>query len=183
MFTEEQDRSDVLTVALGALLVTLLFAGIYLVRRQAPEPVAKSAAMTAPAPTRPRVEVRDAPVKAVSSEAIAIAYECWREGQRILSDRPCGAGASVREIAAPNRMDAQDARRLYSPVAVPSRARGGASTGGRLSGTSAVCDSIEAKIDAINARMRQRYTSWDGERFRERLRDLSQQRYEARCIR
>lgn len=183
MFTEEQDSSDLLTVALVALVVILLFAGIYLVRRQAPDSVARSAAMTAPAPTRPHVEVRDVPVKAVSSATIAIAYECWRDGQRILSDRPCGTGAFVREIAEPNRMDAQDTRRLYSPVAVPSRVKSGASSGGPLSGTSAVCDSIEAQIDAINARMRQPYTSSEGEHFSERLRGLSEQRYEARCIR
>jgi hypothetical protein len=43
------------------------------------------------------------------------------------------------------------------------------------------CDWIEKRIDAINARMRQAYSSQEGERFRERLRTLENQRWDAKC--
>lgn len=181
MFTEERDRWD---VRIGVLLVALVVGGVYLARRHQPQELPPTTVETIiPVAVSPRVQMGAAVVERAPDAPIALAYECNRNGQKVLSDRPCGSDAAVREIAAPNRMDAQDTRRLYSPVAVPSRARSAASSGSRLSGTSAVCDSIEAKIDAINARMRQPYTSWDGERFRERLRDLSSARYEAKCIR
>lgn len=181
MFTEERDRWD---VRIGVLLVALVVGGVYVARRHQPQdPPPTTVETIPPAAASPRVEMGVAVVKRASDAPIALVYECNRNGQKVLSDRPCGSDAAVREIAAPNRMDAQDTRRLYSPVRVPSRARNGASSGSRLSGTSAVCDSIEAQFDAINARMRQPYTSSDGERFRERLRGLSEQRYEARCIR
>ena len=44
---------------------------------------------------------------------------------------------------------------------------------------SSICPSIEAQ----NARMRQAYTSQEGEHFRRRLRRLSDERHDARCIR
>lgn len=181
MFTEERDRWD---VRIGVLLVALVVGGVYLARRHQPqEPPATTVETITPLAASPRVQMGAAVVKRTSDAPIAFAYECNRNGQKVLSDRPCSSDAAVREIAAPNRMDAQDTRRLYSPVSVPSRTRSGPSSGGRLSGTSAVCDSIEAQIDAINARMRRAYTSWEGERFRDRLRELSRQRYEAECIR
>jgi hypothetical protein len=63
--------------------------------------------------------------------------------------------ASRRQPATPNGLEA----------AVPS--------------TQSQCAAIEAEIDRINARMRRGYR--DGEYFRERLRELSAARWDARC--
>src|SRR5690606_6378228 len=121
------------------------------------------------------------------SNVIATAYECvGADGQRVLSDRSCGADAVVREIAAPNRMPAQDTSNLYRTPA-PARdaywrpSQSTPASGGPAADNSAVCDSIQARIDAINARMRQKYTSQEGERCRKQLRALSEDRWEAGC--
>src|ERR1700730_7651030 len=45
----------------------------------------------------------------------------------------------------------------------------------------AVCDQIEATKKAIDARMREGYSSEEGELLRERLRKLSSEYYELRC--
>lgn len=183
MFTEDRDKWDVL---LGVVVVAIVAVGIFASGRQQPQQAhAVPAAATAPTPSAeatPRVYVEPDSVKPVSNPSIAVAYECTRDGQRILSDRPCGADASIRRIAEPNRMDAQDTRALYRPVYVGNQ-RGGSWSGGQGASTSAVCSSIEAKIDSINARMRQPYARQQGEWFREQLRELSRQRYEAKCIR
>jgi hypothetical protein len=115
--------------------------------------------------------------------AIARVFECEREGQRVLSDQPCGADAEVREIAAPNRMDRQDTRALYQapPRSVQvQRMRASQQIPAK---NSARCKKIEDDIEAINDRMRREYRSWEGERLRESLRYLSKERHEARCIR
>ena len=183
MFTEDRDRWDVL---LGVVVVAIVVVGVFTIGSPQSQQVrtepAAATAPTAPAAAKPRVDMGHAWVRRVSDPSIAVAYECTRDGQRILSDRPCGADALIRRIAEPNRMDAQDTRALYSPVYVGSQRRSETWSDGQGASTSAVCDSIEAQIDSINARMRHAYTSWDGERFRERLRDLSRQRYEAKCI-
>jgi hypothetical protein len=86
---------------------------------------------------------------------------------------PCGPDASIRAIAEPNRMDAQDTTQLYRPAhAAPNSRRVPYGTSSSFPESSA-CGEIERAIDAINARMRQRYTSAEGERFRARLRDFS----------
>lgn len=117
-----------------------------------------------------------------STNSIGRVFECQSNGQRVFSGRPCGVGAEVREIAAPNRMNRQDTRALYQPPPVSiqgqqSRARSGVSGGGN----SFVCDSIDEDKKRINARMRQPYTSQEGELFRKRLRRLNERRWEARC--
>lgn len=179
MFTEDRDKWDVL---LGVVVVAIVAVGIFASGHQQPQQAhAEQAAATEPA--TPRVDMQPASVKPVSTPSIAVAYECTHDGQRILSDQPCGADASIRRIAEPNRMDAQDTRALYSPVYVNSQQGSGTWSAGQGASTSPACDSIEAQIDSINSRMRHAYTSWQGERFRERLRELSRQRYEAKCIR
>jgi hypothetical protein len=131
-------------------------------------------------PSSPRIVSTPA---APQGGSIAEVYECEKDGQRILSDQLCGPSANVVKIMAPNRMDAQETSGLYrgsytsTPrfVSRPHRANYG--------GESNICQSIEARIDAINARMRQAYTSQEGEQLRRRLRQLSDERHDARCIR
>src|SRR5690606_8329402 len=107
---------------------------------------------------------------APQGDAIAGGYECEEGGQRSLSDQRCSPSAKVVKIMAPNRMDAQDTSGLYRgsyasksrSVSRPHRAS--------YESESNICQSIEARIDAINARMRQAYTSQEGERLRRQLR-------------
>lgn len=183
MFTEERDRWDVL---IGVIVTAIVIGGIYVLNRGEPHEVraepkaAEPVAVTTLVMDADRIvgTVPDAPGRPIAS-----VYECWRGGQRILSDQPCGADASMREIAEPNRMDAQDTRSLYEPVTVAHRNRTGEWAGGSVGDARDVCDSIQQEMDRINARMRRRYTNQEGEWFRERLRGLSRRRYEAKCIR
>ena len=183
MFTEERDKWDVL---FGVVVAAILVGGVYLASRYATEQDVPKPTAVSPAAAQPQIIFSTSTVErssAASPAAIAAVYECWRGEQRILSDQPCGADASLRQVVEPNRMNAQDTRSLYSPVYVSSRRSGGASSAGQGANASDLCDSIQDQIDRINARMRHAYTSQEGERFRERLRALSLERYEAKCIR
>lgn len=182
MFTEERDKWDVL---IGVIVVALVAGGVYVVRSQSPEMSAPPPlAATAPSRETPRIEMDHRTVEPAAQSPIAVAYECWRNGQRILSGRPCGSDAAMRTIAEPNRMDAQDTTQLYRrPAHATSNSRGVSYGTTSSFSESSECAGIEREIDAINARMRQRHTSAAGERFRARLRDLSRARYEAKCIR
>jgi hypothetical protein len=114
---------------------------------------------------------------------IATVFECRVNGQHIYSDQRCGSTADERVIHAPNRMAAQDTSILSTPDAVIARSR---SEGGNpeTPGASLVqseCAGIEQEKDSINARMRQGYTSFQGEGFRDRLRFLGARYYDRRC--
>jgi len=179
MFTERRDGWDVL---ICVIVVALLAGGAYAVRSYSPEMSAPLPSV-APSLETPRVEMGHTVERAAESP-IAVAYECWRDGQRILSDKRCGSDASLRTIAEPNRMDAQDTSGLYRPPArAASSSRTMSYSDSFSTSESGECAAIERQIDAINARMRQRYTSAQGERFRDQLRELSRARYEAECIR
>lgn len=182
MFTEERDKWDVL---IGVIVVALVAGGVYVVRSHSPEMSAPPPlSATAPSRETPRIEMHRSAVEPSAESSIAVVYECRRDGQRILSDRPCGSDAAMRTIAEPNRMDAQDTSRLHRPPAHANSSSRTMSYGGSSSlSESGECVEIEREIDAINARMRQRYTSAAGERFRTRLRELSRARHEAKCIR
>lgn len=187
MFTDDCDNWD---VAVGALILTLVLAGLYAMHAVRSEATARnrpSNVELAPQTSLPEVAVDEVDVQPehgtsfTEPAAIAVVYECVTDGHRILSDRPCGPAAEIRRVTAPNRMDAQDTRNLY-------RSNRGASGSYRRSSTrdkldSAECVSIEERIDAINARMRRGYTGQQGEWYRERLRELSEARHEAKCIR
>lgn len=182
MFTEERDKWDVLVGVIVTAIVVggLYLANLYMSQAESSKPVAVALA------TEPQISYGVGTVELkpdASPAAIASVYECWRGDQRILSDQPCGADASLRQVGEPNRMDAQDTSSLYTTVYRGSRRSGGAWSAGQGASTSDLCDSIEDQIDRINAQMRRAYGSQQGERFRDRLRALSRQRYEAKCIR
>lgn len=189
MFREDRDTSD---IAIGLIVVAIVAAGLFAIRHdREPASIDESkppdvASIPEPAVHEP-VSERIGYPRPRASSVIATAYECvTADGQRVLSDRPCGADAVVREIAAPNRMPAQDTSNLYR---APARTRDvyrrpsqrTPASGGSATDNSAICDSIQTRIDAINARMRQKYTGQEGERFRKQLRALSEDRWEAGC--
>ena len=128
----------------------------------------------------PTLQIRNE-IPGSSERTIARVYECVRDEQRVLSDQPCGSGVTIREVSAPNRADAQDTSILYRSSQRPIERRESRSGGSVVISNKRVCDSVEAQIDRINARMRQLYTNQEGERFRERLRRLSESRWEAGC--
>jgi hypothetical protein len=108
MFTEEDSSRDRIFVV---LLVVALFGGLIAIRMHAgsskyapPERPPIQSTTPAVAIAEPTPRVRYQPARVVRSDAIAAIYECERNGQRVLSDRPCGPGAEVRIISTPNRM-------------------------------------------------------------------------------
>jgi hypothetical protein len=114
---------------------------------------------------------------------IATVFECRINGQRIYSDQRCGSNADERPILAPNRMDAQDTGILSSPDDVIARSRSERTNASEpvFDASRSECSSIDEKKDSINARMREGYTSPEGEWFRDRLRVLGARYYELRC--
>ena len=181
MFTEERDNND---RWLFVLLVIAVFGALFAIKLIASmKPTSVPAVENAAIPSSPRVELE--PEITVSRpvhvpEAIAQIYECESSGQRVLSDRPCGQGASVRIIQQPNHMQAQDTSRLYERDYTRSRSQPSISRPARSNaGIAARCGQIEREIDAINASMRQGYKN--AEHRRQRLRELSDERWDLEC--
>lgn len=116
-------------------------------------------------------------------DRIATVFECRTNGQLTYSDQRCGPSAGERPIEAPNRMDAQDTSILSSPDAVIARSRAERMYVEAPVADSArsECSDIEREKDQINARMREGYSSPEGERFRDELRLLGARYYELRC--
>lgn len=119
-------------------------------------------------------------------QVIATVYECSDDNGRVLSDQPCGDDAQVRHIEMPNLMRAQPHSNTSRPARYSRSTRNGAARAPIEQGAGrneARCESIDEEIDYINARMRKGYTSREGERFRRRLHELSDRRWEANCRR
>ncbi len=186
MFTDVTERRDWI---FGVVATVLVIGALYWVRSQPIEEKAarggeeQEAVGAIRAPDSRRVESGKEPEAASASDSIATVFECVRDGQRVLSDRPCGAGASVVHVSEPNRMAAQDTRVLYQAPPRSVQVQRMRASQQIPATNSARCKKIEDEIEEINDRMRRGYRSWEGERFRERLRHLSEQRHEARCIR
>lgn len=189
MFTEENETKDWL-FAIAVVIAVII--GFFFIRQHQEEQreAGQTSAQAAPAPREAKttyiIEYRQ------SSEPMRVApksvYRCVVNGQQVFSDHACAADASVVEISEPNRAEAQDTSALYAPVA-GQRSRVTVQSGGFSdSGSSAsvddraaICDSIQEQIDSINARMRQKYSNWEGERFRDRLRELKAECWDRKC--
>jgi hypothetical protein len=191
---EETDGSGRLFVMLAVVAFAFL-AGWHLSKGNAPaaapEPVAvvapdadPSGAVLAPLPVgspakipRPRMDSR--------RQRYVDVYECTENGRRTVSDRPCGPGATSRVLV----VDPPKAPPLPVPTwrsSTPARstsARSGSSgVGARANGgNEAACAAVGEAIDRLNARMRQPYSSQEGERLRERWHELKERRYDLGC--
>jgi hypothetical protein len=173
-----------IVVGLAVALVAALHIAI-------PRPAVSVAAQpparaTSEPPIEPSSSMAEAPLTAFQGSArepIALVFECRADGQTIFSDQRCGTQARLRSIQAPNSMQIQrnyetvDASTNYSP---PPNDRDRQAMSG-VSDRRAVCDQIEVTKKAIDARMREGYSSGEGELLRERLRKLSSEYYELRC--
>jgi hypothetical protein len=115
---------------------------------------------------------------------IATVYECNGDDGHVLSDKPCGDGARTREVAQPNLMPAPQNIGSHRVPAKrdPSRVTPRPGSLESVRRADEICASIDTAIDQINARMRHKYTNSEGEYLRQRLRELSDQRWNAKCI-
>ena len=119
-------------------------------------------------------------------------YECIVNGQRVLSDQPCGPDARARSVVI-DQPDPQEVLRQQqrtwavqagstpaAPVPAPqsSRRLGGAEA---MAANEQACRWVDEAIANLNARMRQGYTSQEGERLRSDWHDLQKQRADYDC--
>jgi hypothetical protein len=111
-------------------------------------------------------------------------FECRHNGVTVFSDHRCGADAEVRAIRAPNLMVATPVYLNEESAAAPIQAAPQIQTQDSTSrdGThDDICREIELDKDRIDARMRQGYSSGEGEILRERRNSLSSRYYDLRC--
>ena len=111
-------------------------------------------------------------------------YECRQNGVTVFSDHRCGADAEVRTIRAPNLMVATPLYLDQESTAAPTEVAPQVSTQGSRShdGThDEICREIELEKDRIDARMREGYSSTEGEILRARRNSLSSRYYDLRC--
>jgi hypothetical protein len=123
-------------------------------------------------------------------------YECLVNGQRVVSDHPCGADAQVRTLVV-DRPDPRDVARQQQRtwaaqagsgpaprVAAPARSAAPSQVpqvAPVASPNEAACEAIDQAIANLNARMRAGYTSAQGEWLRAEWHDLQKRREELRC--
>jgi hypothetical protein len=91
MFIDESDRRDhvfaiVLVIAVVAALVGMRLYANHLHAQKAVAP---------PTSEQSRTQEQQ---RVLHLEAITNVYECERDGQRVLTDRPCGVGVPIRVI-------------------------------------------------------------------------------------
>jgi len=119
-------------------------------------------------------------------------YECWDRGQRILADHPCGADAQVRVIEVDRPDPVEVARQRQRAMAAQQHsgrtAASGIPVGNTSSGAGAnrvdnesACRAVDAEIRAINAQMREGYTSQQGEWLRARWHAAQKRRAALDC--
>jgi hypothetical protein len=111
-------------------------------------------------------------------------FECTVKGQRVVSDRPCGAGATARVLEVAPATAAAPAIASYRPTqpsygTSPARSAAGSATA--VPDNASACAAVDQAIDNLNSRMRQQYGSAEGEWLRQEWHRLKQQRYDLRC--
>ena len=113
-------------------------------------------------------------------------YECVVRGQRVVSDRPCGASAQARTLIV-DQPDPREATRLRQQQWQSARAystpaaSGSTATVATESANAGACAAVDQAIEALNARMRQAYSSSEGEYLRDRWHALKERRYSLKC--
>jgi hypothetical protein len=206
---ESRDSSRRLLV-LGAVLAVALLAGLQFLggglRSGGTASPAAPARMEAEAEPRVRIESMtevDPPVPAGPSAASSSrggsqsyvgVYECVVNGQRVVSDHPCGADAQARMLVVdqpdPRDVARQQQRTWAAQAPSAPRAPSVPRTSGAGPATAAAsavpanvdaCAAVDREIAALNARMRQRYDSQEGEWLRARWHDLQKRREALDC--
>lgn len=189
MISDETERRDWI---IGIVVTAVIIGGLYWIRSQ---PIEEKAAASVPVEPPPEHyqsdsyyeqdalidEERVITTRRSSPSTIGRVFECEQDGQRVLSDQPCGADATILDIPAPNRMQAQDTSVLYEPLprSIQVQKRRAAGQVPNVRPNQERCDAIDKAKKQINAQMRRGYRS--GEHYRERLRRLSAERWELGC--
>jgi hypothetical protein len=106
-------------------------------------------------------------------EALPPIYECHKGGQVIYSGQPCGPDAVRHDV------DARKTNTYTSEASEVSRSQANAPALSDRQGDE--CAQVQEEIGQINARMRQSYSSSEGEWYRERLRKLNDKLNELKC--
>jgi hypothetical protein len=111
-------------------------------------------------------------------------YECTVNGQRVVSDRPCGSGATERVLeVAPAQAPPPPVPqyRPTRPTTGPTPARNAAGSASAVADNTAACAAVDRAIDNLNSQMRQGYGSAEGEYLRAEWHRLKQRRYDLGC--
>ena len=196
-----QDGSRRLLI-LGAIVAGAFFAGTHFFGKpgKEPAPVGALEAEIVPGPvievpqvieaTRPTYR---APASAPGRQAYIGVYECTMNGQRVVSDQPCGPDAQARTLVVDQPDPVEATRQRQRTWAAQQRAASGSESVSRVGGVSsagaastaneAACESIKRQIAYIDAQMREGYRSQAGETYREQLRVLKERRQKYRCER
>ena len=123
MFNDEAEARDRVFISLLVVAVLGALIGIRLYASHLKADKAKQAALIATAAAAPTVinePSSQSPPRVLHLEALTHVYECERDGQRVLTDRPCGTGVQIRIINEPNRMQPQDKSRIHERGSQPS---------------------------------------------------------------
>ncbi len=195
-----QDGSRRLLI-LGAIVAGAFFAGTHFLGKPIEEtaPVGALEGMIVPRPVievpqiiEPNRPTYRAPASTPGRQTYVGVYECTVNGQRVVSDRPCGADAQGRTLVVDQPDPVEAARQRQQTWAAQQRAASSNTLAPRSSGMTsagttspaneAACESIERRIADIDAQMRDGYRSQTGEWYRQQLRDLKERRHELRCI-
>jgi hypothetical protein len=120
--------------------------------------------------------------------SVVTIYECVEGGQKVLTDRPCGPGATVRTIDTRGLNTYTETPMPQSPeTATRSTTSTSAGATPRLDVGAAdraktqLCESLQERIDYINTRTRQRHTHREGEYWRAEWHKAKNAYYDARC--
>jgi hypothetical protein len=125
------------------------------------------------------------------SQSYVGVYECMVNGQRVVSDHPCGADAQARTLVV-DRPDPRDVARQQqrtwaaqagSPprVGPPARSSVRSQVAPQSLPNQAACEAIDQAIANLNSRMRAGYTSAEGEWLRAEWHDLQKRREALDC--
>jgi hypothetical protein len=123
-------------------------------------------------------------VRAVDQPVIRSVFQCRQGTVTVFSDHQCGTDAEVRSIRAPNsmaaqRIDAEQATALQPTLVAPERLTHNPTTRDNMNDEA--CREIQREIDSIDGRMRDGYSSGEGEILRTRRDRLTSERYDRRC--
>ena len=102
MFEEDADTSERRFIALLVAAVFVVLLGIRFYANHLNQEKALAAQRLSEAAAESATQN---PRRVLHLEAITHVYECERNGQRVLTDRPCGTGVPIRFIDEPTRAD------------------------------------------------------------------------------
>lgn len=116
-------------------------------------------------------------------------YECAQGGQKILSDRPCGADAVERVIDTRELNTFTETPMVSSSGSAPAASGTGASRAVTNTGSGPqtgadkqlLCERLQVRIDTINARTREKHSHKEGEYWRAEWHKAKGAYYDAGC--